>query len=1117
MKRQLYPAANQLVVIALLCLVSASGWSQRINAVTFDKLPQDYQLYPRNAQSEAQLPISGRVTEADWQYVSVQVFRNKQAIGYKRAAISYTGGTGRFTVDPITIRAEKAEYAINLYLVKGSDSVNVANRTNLVAGDVYVLTGQSNASTFFRETRTNEYCRTFGKTSGTYGIDPYNPADTSWTLSNQTLLTQDVGTFGFEFQQLVLEKYGIPTCLINAAFHWSMMAHHATRTADNPADLTNGYGRMLYRLQKGGLDKAVKALIYRQGESEAYGEGVNWGGYFDIFYKNLKMDLPSIKQLYVYQIDIIDPAVDAAPMVRETQRALADKYPDIQVVPSVGTAGFDGLHYSDEGYMQNAQELTRLIGRDFYNSTDTDNINAPNSRRADFSKGDRSEITLQFNTDQELVWTEQFENLLLKDHFYLDGRSGEVTAGRVLRNRVILTLKGPTTATKLTYLPPKNDPQSPGVPYRGPYITNKRGMRALSFFELPIGAPIDTRQLETPVMTSAVASLTSIRLSWNAVPDATTYQLELKDPKLGTFSSLTQLAANTLTYLADGLTEKTTYTFRIRALGADTGSDWYQLNATTPASPQTPVLQATATFANVVSLSWQSVPTALGYVIERRLAAETAFTSLTTVAADKLSYTDNLLSDNSLCVYRIKATGVYSDSPFATVNVQTPAFLASPELVVNVIYNNALAISWKPVSNAITYQVARKMANGAYQSLGAFGSAVTAIKDTNLLIRTTYTYRIKAVGDRTESPFVSLDATTPSLLVTPALALTVVYNNVIRVGWSAVSDAIRYQVDRKTANQDYQSVGTFEAGMVAFSDTTVQPGTTYTYRLKAFGRFSESPVTVADGQTPAALAAPTLSLSVVYNNSLQLNWKAVPNATAYLVERIDSGLRYQEVGTFKANVVTVNDTNLTPGAAYVYRIRALGDRTSSPVVSSSAITPDWLTMPDLLVTPTSFDVMSLSWKAVPKATHYLLKRKTPHADTVETTVRIDAQQSQYTDDKLTPSTVYQYTLTAYGDKTQSKPSLAAGTTLVLLAVNQEPAITMSLWPNPAPAGQVSLRFSGPASGTLQVIDLRGVVQTEQVLSQATEVPLSLTGYPAGVYVVRLRRATDVVTQKLLIN
>ncbi len=273
MNREHQVAADKLIITLLFLLIGHSGWAQRINAITFDKLPQDYQLYPRNAQSEAQIPISGRVEEEGWQYVSVQLFRDRQAIGYKRAPVSYADGKGRFTVDPFTIRAEKAEYDLKLYLVKGTDSVNVVNRTNIVAGDVYVFAGQSNASAFFRETRTNEFCRTFGKVSGTYGADPYNPADTAWAMVNQTMLAQNVGTFAFEFQRLILEKYGIPTCLINGAVHWSIMALFANRTASNPADLTNGYGRMLYRLQKAGVDKAVKALDLQAGRV-----GSVWGG-----------------------------------------------------------------------------------------------------------------------------------------------------------------------------------------------------------------------------------------------------------------------------------------------------------------------------------------------------------------------------------------------------------------------------------------------------------------------------------------------------------------------------------------------------------------------------------------------------------------------------------------------------------------------------------------------------------------------------------------------------------------------------------------------------------------------------------------------------------------------
>ena len=939
MKRRLHILSRQSVTVCLLCLAGLSGKAQRIGAVTFSKLPQDYQLYPRNEQNEAQIPISGQVEEGGWQSVSVQVFRNKQVIDHKRAALNYAAGRGRFAIEPITIRAEKAEYAVVVHLVKGADSVRVVERQNIVAGDVYVLTGQSNASNFFRDTRTNEFCRTFGKTSGTYGTEPYNPADTTWAIANQTLLTQNVGTMGFEFQRLILEKYGIPTCLINGAVHWSMMAHHANRNPGNPADLATGYGRMLYRLQKGGIDKAVKALIMRQGESEAYGEGNNWGGNFDTYYKNLKTDLPSVKQLYVFQVDLIDPAVAAAPLVRETQRALVDKYADVQVIPSVGTAGFDGLHYSEEGYIQNAQELTRLVARDFYSSTDVDNIDAPNVRKAYCSSEDRTQITLQFNDGQALIWGEEFDGLLMKNYFYLDGRAGEVAAGRAAGNRIVLTLKKPSTATRLTYLPPKSDPGRPNVPFQGPYLTNKRGMRALSFYELPIGGVvIEPQPFAAPTLTLALVSPTAIQLSWNDVPNATAYVLEQRDNQSGTFRLVKQFPAGTLTYLADGLADNITHVFRIKAVNSAIESAWRQVEG------------------------------------------------------------------------------------------KIPALLALPELSVNVVFNNELALTWKPVPGAVSYQIDRRVGAGDFQKLGTFGPTITTTKDTGLEPGTTYTYRIQAVGDKTESPVFSVSGTTPGLLDTPAITLTVLYNNALTVNWKAVSGVLTYQLDRKLADRAYERVGTFGPETVAFTDTTLQPG-----------------------------------------------------------------------------------------AVYAYRLKAIGNKTASPAVSLSAVTPDRLTKPDLVVTPTSYDAMNITWKSIPSATYYLLERRTAGVVTYEQPIKFNAQQTAYTDAQLTPNTAYQYRITAYGDKTQSDPVLAEGRTLVLLAVGQDPVIELRVWPNPATNGQVSVRFSTPVTGTLQLLDLRGVVLAEQALSNTDQLPLSVAGYAAGAYFIRVKQMTGVLIKKLVIR
>ncbi|MEZ0539193.1 sialate O-acetylesterase [Fibrella arboris] len=1116
MIRQLLIAARRLFLIILLCLTGASGWAQRINATTFDKLPQDYQLYPRNGQNEAQIPISGRVEEPGWQALSVTIFRNGQAIGYQRAAIDYNGGAGRFTVNPVTIRAERAEYDFMVYLVKGTDSTLVVNRRNVVAGDVYVLAGQSNASAYFKETRTNEFCRTFGKTSGTYGVDPYNPADTTWALANQALLTQDVGTFGFELQQLISSTYNVPVCLVNAAAHWSMMAHYATRTPNNPADLNNRYGRMLYRLQKGGLDKAVKAFIYRQGESEAYGEGVDWPGNFDVFYKNLKRDLPSLKRFYVYQIDIIEPSLaEVAPVVREAQRVLVDKYADVQVLGSIGTTGFDGLHYSDEGYIQTAQELFWLVARDFYGSTDTDNIDAPNSRRAFYTTSDRKEIILQFNDGQVLNWTDQAGNQLA-DFFYLNGQAGNVAAGKAIGNSIVLTLKNSSSATRLTYLPPKIDPASPDFPFRGPYMTNKRGLRALSFYGLPIGDP-GSVTLAAPVLTASIVSAGSLQLTWAASMSATSYILEINDGSSGTFRPLKQLPAGTLTYLADGLSENTPYTFRIKATAGAIESAWYQVDSKTPAVPGTPVLQATATFATVVTLTWQSATDALGYVVERRLTTEATFTQLAKLPANSLRYVDSLAKDNSQYIYRLKASGRYADSPFASATAQTPALLAASQVSITVLYNNAVQVSWKPVAGATSYQVDRLRTALPVQVVGTFGSSVTAVTDTNLIAGTGYIYRVKAVGDRTASPVASASVTTPAVLDAPAIALTVLFNDRVNVSWEAVTNASAYQLERQDPGQVFRAVGTFQASTRSYTDTTVHPGTTYTFRVKAVSPYSASVFSSTTVQTPAVLPAPALSIRIVYNNALAVVWKPVPNANDYLIERSEANRSFTEIGTFKATDSLFTDTSLAPGTLYIYRITALGNRTESPVVSTSAVTPSLLTTPDLQIVDLSFDRLNLLWKPVSGAEYYLLERKLAGASAYQEPARIDGQQSGYTDTQLVPNTAYQYRLTAYGPRTQSNAAQVIVTTHVLLATPADPVLSFSVRPNPVVDRQTTIHFSQPASGTIQLVDLRGTVQVEQVVSSATQVPLSLIDSSIGIYLLRFVHTGGTLVQKLLVN
>ncbi|MGG7663659.1 sialate O-acetylesterase [Dyadobacter sp. BHUBP1] len=523
--------------------------AQRFNPVLFSKLPQDYQLYPRDAASEAQVPIVGVVEAPGWKYVSVQVLRNGQPYQYERSGIQYSANAkGTFSIE-VKIKAERANYDFKVFLCRDADSTLLVTRTRVVSGDVYILSGQSNSTGFFGEGDTSMFCRTFGKITGTLNTEAYKEADTLWTLSNMHSYNNGVGTMGFEIQKQLVEKTGIPNCLINAGYHWSSAYSHSIRTENNPTDFTNGYGRMLYRVRKAGVAGAVKAYIFRQGESEAYGEGGNWEGHFDVLYKNLKMDFPSLQKLYVCQIDIIYHPSLIGVLIRDYQRRLPTIYPDINSIATVGTTGFDGLHYNREGNKQSGVELSRLMLRDFYASADTINITSPNLKKAFYSSPEKKGLTLVFDEGQELKYPDPYKHpggqvLDLKDFFYLDHQAGAVASGKAEGNRIILDLKTAQSASTLNYLPPYIEKESPYHPFTGPYITNAKGMRAFTFYDVPIATA-----LPPTALTALAGEKGNIRLSWQPVSGAKGYILERKMGDAAGYSPVARISGSTAEWL----------------------------------------------------------------------------------------------------------------------------------------------------------------------------------------------------------------------------------------------------------------------------------------------------------------------------------------------------------------------------------------------------------------------------------------------------------------------------------------------------------------------------------------------------------------------------------------
>ncbi|MDZ7896649.1 MAG: fibronectin type III domain-containing protein [Arcicella sp.] len=723
--------------LLLLCLFF-SAKAQKIGKIIFDKLPDNLQLYPRNDRDEAQVPIAGQIEEAGWAYFSVQIFREDKQIGYQRSNLSYTGDIGKFQFNPITIKAELAEYHFKVFVVNDKkDSTQIVFREHVVAGDAFLIGGQSNALALVSEIIVpyrNKFARSYG------AAYPYEPMN--WAITEYG--NQRVGQLGGGIQKKIIEKYKIPVCIINQAVGGINLGLSLQRNAGNLGDLSNNYGITYARVQKAGfLNGGIKAFIWRQGENESSGGSFFWGGLFDQLFKYWRQDFPDIKQYYVFQVGLIAWPERYAGALRDYQRRTKTIYaPFVENIACVGTKGYDGIHYDSTGHNQTNTEIFRMIDRDLYKAKFTENINSPNVQKAYFSKEDRTRITLEFESDQKMVWVE--DTLLydrngrgvrqyMKNMFFFGENNtlnDLVIAGRAVDNKIILTLNNPPPAKNtINYLPAFHD-DAVFVQFGGPFLKNTIGMRAFSFDEVKIEPYIETNfePLSTPELSVGGITFQSLKLSWKTVNQAKSYVLQRKVNPNDAFQEIAKLGAEKTQYSDSLLKDNTTYFYRLKAIGDKPESDFGTTEGLTLAKLNLPELSVNVISNQSLKITWKAIPKATSYTLERKTNLNDAYQILAKLGADKTVYSDSLLKDNVTYFYRIKAFGTNTESDFATSQATTPQKLTTPELSVATVSYNSLRVSWKIIPRATSYILERKAAlNDNYKEIAKLGSDKTHI------------------------------------------------------------------------------------------------------------------------------------------------------------------------------------------------------------------------------------------------------------------------------------------------------------------------------------------------------------------------------------------------------
>lgn len=150
--------------------------------------------------------------------------------------------------------------------------------------------------------------------------------------------------------------------------------------------------------------------------------------------------------------------------------------------------------------------------------------------------------------------------------------------------------------------------------------------------------------------------------------------------------------------------------------------------------------------------------------------------------------------------------------------------------------------------------------------------------------------------------------------------------NTVKLTWSSVADATGYQIKRKTEETSYETIADVSSSKTSYSDTGLDCGTTYSYRIRAVYEDDNGEETYGSwwrvlSATPTLwkVGKPNFTLSSSLR-SVKLSWGKIGGATGYEVYRAPKKGGYKKVKTTKSRSWKNGSRSL--GVTYRYKVRA---------------------------------------------------------------------------------------------------------------------------------------------------------------------------------------------------
>lgn len=440
--------------------------------VSYEVLPRHRQVYPRNLDDNiGTIVLSGHLERTGYERITMRLHGEEVLIAETEQPLCPDeSGLASFELE-LPIEAGLTNHRLEISLIAGEEELLLRTVNDLVAGDVLLINGQSNAVARAFDGDANVNQHPFIRSWGRRGEDlAALDEDRQWheAEGNESIGPGAVGQWALRMGRALVDRHSIPLAIVNGARGGQVIGYFQ-RDDGSPEELTTNYGRLLWRARRARVDGDVRAILFYQGESDDADALGHHEGFLSLL-TDWQEDFPSVEHVYVTQIRNGSCGGDVA--LREVQRQFPEANDVITVMSTTGLDGHDGCHYAYEGgYRELGERYADLLSRDLFGESNAD-VEPPNAREASLSP-DGSEITVQFDGSDVALWDEGAEL-----DFDLLGTTATIVDGRVSEGTLILVLSGGGQgATGLSYL---------GHPGSGSWVRNARGLGILAFQALTI-------------------------------------------------------------------------------------------------------------------------------------------------------------------------------------------------------------------------------------------------------------------------------------------------------------------------------------------------------------------------------------------------------------------------------------------------------------------------------------------------------------------------------------------------------------------------------------------------------------------------------------------------------